>query len=364
MSNVSTRPRRAIRRLRDSVSRRVIVATLILLAVAGAAAAVLVTRLEVVGTEAEQPPVTAMVERRDVVSSLATIGNVEYVNIVGLEFGQSGVLRDLNADVGELVTAGTVLAQLEVTDFEQDVADAASSLQQAEWQLERLLRPPDPAGIERAELDVREAKAALDDLLAPAGTAAVAAAEASVVSAQIAYERAVQDLKDVQAGPSTLDLLEAEGAIAAAQASLASAELGLQELRAGPTVAAVADFVETRSDLDSDRIASGASASAAITRRAPLPSKFGSRPASPSPGHSISACCGATASVIRRQSSGCDRTARRWRTRTLRQEPLISPASLKTSPARSSSLAAKTTQSRRRNINANSLLRRQDRLSS
>ena len=129
-------------------------------------------------------------------------------------------------------------------------------------------------------------------------------------------------------------------------------------------VAAVADFVETRSDLDSDRIASGASASAAITRRAPLPSKFGSRPASPSPGHSISACCGATASVIRRQSSGCDRTARRWRTRTLRQEPLISPASLKTSPARSSSLAAKTTQSRRRNINANSLLRRQDRLSS
>ena len=141
MSRMLRWPGRAVAWFWGVLSLRRLILTVLILAAAGGAAAFLIIRSEVFETEEAPPPVTAMVERRDVVSSLATIGNVEYVNIVGLEFGQSGVLQALNVDVGELVTAGTVLAQLDVSDLERTVEDAASSLQQAEWQLERLLRP-------------------------------------------------------------------------------------------------------------------------------------------------------------------------------------------------------------------------------
>ncbi|MDE2990314.1 MAG: biotin/lipoyl-binding protein, partial [Chloroflexota bacterium] len=224
----------------SSLLRRAI-AALLVVAVAGGVAAFLIIRLEVFQVQEEAPPVTAAVERRDLVSTLAVIGNVEYGNTVALGFGQSGILRDLSVEAGQLVPAGTVLAQLDVIDLERAVDDAASDLQQAELQLAKLLRPADAADVERAELDAQEAQASLDDLRTPVSASDIAAAEAAVISAQMSHDRAVQDLEDLQAGPSALDLLEAESSIASAQASLASAELGLQVLLEEPSIAAMAD---------------------------------------------------------------------------------------------------------------------------
>ena len=141
MSRMLRWPGRAVAWFWGVLSLRRLILTVLILAAAGGAAAFLIIRSEVFETEEAPPPVTAAVERRDVVSSLATIGNVEFSNIVELEFGQSGTLQALNVDVGELVTSGTVLAKLNVSDLERTVADAASDLKQAEWQLERLLRP-------------------------------------------------------------------------------------------------------------------------------------------------------------------------------------------------------------------------------
>jgi len=138
---------------------------------------------------------TVSVRRGPLVVTVRAVGAVTAPPEVVLNFGIGGRLKELQVVEGDVVQAGDVLARLDTTDLELQVAQAEAALALSRAQLART-----QAGATEAEL---------------------ASAEASLAAAQANYEQA-------QTGPLAADL-------ASAEAALKSAESSYQQLLAGPS---------------------------------------------------------------------------------------------------------------------------------
>ncbi len=79
-----------------------------------------------------------------------------------VRFGISGVVAEVLVQEGERVEMGAPLARLDTADLERAVARAQLSLRQAEIALEQLREPPDEADIRQAQNAVEQAAAALN----------------------------------------------------------------------------------------------------------------------------------------------------------------------------------------------------------
>ena len=167
---------------------------------------------------------TAPVSRGSLVVTVKAVGAVTAPPEMTLNFGLGGRVAKLEVAEGDTVQAGDVLAQLDTTDSELQVAKAETALAVAQAQLARA-----GAGASEAE---------------------IASAQAGLSAAQAQYEQ-------VQAGPLAAD-------IAAAQAALKSAETSYEQLLAGPNkdeVAVVnanlekAKIVRQRAQAEYDRFA-------------------------------------------------------------------------------------------------------------
>ena len=100
-------------------------------------------------------PISVQVARseRDVAVQVFGLGTVEARVQSKIGFKVSGVLADLEADVGDRVAKGAVLARLDSREQEAQVARAKAAVQQSEANLQRAM-----ASVEKAKANSANAK--------------------------------------------------------------------------------------------------------------------------------------------------------------------------------------------------------------
>ncbi len=203
---------------------------------------------------------TATVRRGNLVVAAGGTGTLIPNREVDLSFSSGDRLAKVLVEVGHQVQAGDVLARLESTDAQSQVAQAEIDLRLAELQLADLTGTPDAADLAAAQFQLTSAQEALEDLLnGPSAQeiiiaqADLATAEKELQQAQSAYDK-VSWRPDAASSSQAMDLWSATAAydkaranyeiavagptqeqIAAAQASVAQAQSNLNSLLNGAT---------------------------------------------------------------------------------------------------------------------------------
>jgi HlyD family secretion protein len=135
-------------------------------------------------TNDEPPLQTTSARQGDLVVYASGTGTVIPATEIDLAFDVGGVLTEVLVQVGDQVRAGDVLARVDEADAEQAVASAESQVVQV-------------------RLDVAAAQDELDELLAGASAADIAAAQAALATAQENYQHLVD-------GPDASEIEQAE----------------------------------------------------------------------------------------------------------------------------------------------------------
>lgn len=102
------------------------------------------------------------VEKGDLVVTVSATGALQPIRQVGLSFEFSAPVRDILVEAGQTVTAGQVLARLDVGDLESSVTNAEIALSGQQVAYEALTAPP-------RDVDIAVAQAALTAAQAQAG---------------------------------------------------------------------------------------------------------------------------------------------------------------------------------------------------
>jgi len=163
---------------------------------------------------------TATAFTGDLAASATASGQLLPQREATLTAGTAAEVVTVNVRLGDTVSAGDLLVQLDNNNLLLDVNAAAESLALAEARLTDLLAPAHETEITTAEANVAVAQAQLDDLLAGPSENEIALAETNVTSANASLNAAAADLG------STADTVT-DAQIAAAEAALLSAQLQL-----------------------------------------------------------------------------------------------------------------------------------------
>jgi HlyD family secretion protein len=269
--------------LRD---RRVVVVVLVvvaLLAAGGGSYYYYTQRQQAQTVNGEETIQTATVRRGDLVMAASGAGTLVPSAEVELSFASGGRVAEVLVEVGDHVQAGDVLARLEDTDAQAQVAQAEINLRLAELQLSELTDTPGAADLAAAQYQLTSAQKALEDLLnGPSAQeriiaqADLATAEKTLQQAQSAYD-SVSWRPDAATSSQALELWSATAAydkakanydiavaaaseeeIAAARANVASAQSNLDSLLGGATAedveTAQLNVEQARSSLESAQI--------------------------------------------------------------------------------------------------------------
>ena len=184
---------------------------------------------------------SAVVERGTLLVAVSASGSIEPEGRVNLSFESPGEVVDAPVKVGDVVTAGDVLAQLDTGQLELQVQQAEAALALVEAQLTQLEAGARPEEVAAAEANLRAvesqvgaAAANRDQVLTGPAESQIAAAEAQVASmalqqrmALLAYDRTVAETENKDRRERAHhDLWLADQALAAAQAQV-------DELRGG-----------------------------------------------------------------------------------------------------------------------------------
>ncbi|HEX2910205.1 MAG TPA: HlyD family efflux transporter periplasmic adaptor subunit [Chloroflexia bacterium] len=137
-----------------------------------------------------------------------------------LTFPMSGVISDLLVKPGSVVQAGQMLAKLDTSEAEANLAAAIAGQKSAQAHLDTIQNGP-TRELTSAQQDLKIAQLKLEALKSPAATPEdLAAAQAAVDAATARYQA-------LASGPNPKEL-------AAAQASLNAAKAQLNQVKAGP----------------------------------------------------------------------------------------------------------------------------------
>ncbi len=149
----------------------------------------------------------------------------------GLSPAVSGTLRTLHVAEGERVQAGAVLAELDNSILQSQVAVAQAAVAEAEAARSRLLAGATPAELAQAQADVAAAQAGVAQAQAALKQAeeAVAAADAQVAIAQAQYN-------ELASRPSPAERLEAQRRIDLARLALEQAQRAYDTVRGDPHI--------------------------------------------------------------------------------------------------------------------------------
>lgn len=116
--------------------------------------------------EQESPQITetlARVTKGDITVPVQSAGTLTLKNKTDLKFGVAGDVIEVNVSEGEVVSQGTVLAQIDVSSLQATVEEFESRLATAEKALEDLVAPPSELDLSLAEADVTHAEKVLDN---------------------------------------------------------------------------------------------------------------------------------------------------------------------------------------------------------
>jgi HlyD family secretion protein len=203
---------------------------------------------------------TAAVTRADIMVAVRATGRVEPVQRSQLSFDSAGIVQEVLVEEGQFVQAGQVLARLDDEVQRISVEQAEWALRIAELSLESLLTPPSDSELAAAQAAVNSAWVAFTDLRDNAvDPETVRIAELQYEQALAAYDAAEQasqdalrsDMTEAQRGAASFAAEIArlqmeqvrrgvpESSINAAQAQVAQAQAQRRLLEAGPAQAQV-----------------------------------------------------------------------------------------------------------------------------
>lgn len=190
-----------------------------------------------------EPSRLATVEQETMVRSVVATGKVEPISKVEIKSKANGIIERLHVDVGDVVKAGDVLAELDkenllarVREASANVQAAEAALQAARAQLEKNKIEAEGPDVEFARRAARRAEDLAAQKLVP---------QSELDAAQSTYEQAVnrQKIARGQLVVSTARVSEAAAQVAQARANLERAE---EELRNATIRAPIAGMVLTR----------------------------------------------------------------------------------------------------------------------
>ncbi|MBM4288928.1 MAG: HlyD family efflux transporter periplasmic adaptor subunit [Deltaproteobacteria bacterium] len=213
--------------------------------------------------------------QNDFQGKLRLMGHIEATE-TDLSFKVPGIIRKINFQEGDYISAGDVVAQLDAQDLRDEVAAAQARLKAAQAVLDRLLAGSRPQEIAEAKAAVLQAQADLENkrldyerMEGLLGRRAVPVsrrddARAAYLVSQEVMRRAQETYSLVQEGPRREDIAQARAEVKQAQANLDLAQTRLSYatlvapsngvVLARPAepgeVAAIGSVVLTTGDLD------------------------------------------------------------------------------------------------------------------
>lgn len=114
-------------------SKKVVLATISLILIAGAAVVIFSTRSN--GKNNIDPARIATVERGDLAKSVVATGRIEPVSKVEIKSKANGIIKKLKVDVGDLVQEGQILAELDKDNLTARLRESQAALMSAEANL-------------------------------------------------------------------------------------------------------------------------------------------------------------------------------------------------------------------------------------
>ena len=168
---------------------------------------------------ADDPDVEVIeIEQDTILATINATGRIEPKAEVWVEFeANNGVVAEVPVERGQYVTAGTVLANLEIRDLELAVKRAQTDLAMAEAQLRQLYRPALTEEVASARSTIESAQANLDRVLEGPRPDEIASAQSAVESAQANLDRVLD-------GPSEDDITVAAANLRRTQIALKEAQ--------------------------------------------------------------------------------------------------------------------------------------------
>lgn len=235
--------------------RKTIVITVVVVAVVAGLGLFGLQRLRGSQAAAQANLQTAQVRRGSLTATIGTAGTVQSTNSINLSFQAAGTVKQIKAKEGDQVKAGQVLAVLDATDVELQVAQAEVNLSNAQIKLDTTKKGPTAEEIASAQASLASAEASLKALQAGptandieiarlkyeqakdqlwsaeaqrdatmgnpnASSASKDQAQASVASAGMSAEIARIQYEQAQKGATDKDLRAAESQVAQARLSL------------------------------------------------------------------------------------------------------------------------------------------------
>lgn len=212
------------------------------------------------------------IERQTMVDTVNATGSIEPQAEVELNFEITGVIEEVLVKRGQRVTAGTLLARLRTDDLELMVKKAEIELAQKEAELQELFEPETAEKIEASQAKVESARLKLAELIADPNkqdevTKAAAdlnLKQVELKKAQWAYDQ-VAYRGDVAAMPQADDL---QTATIEYETALANYNIAVRDLEAGEADLAEARAALAQSQADLAELLSEPSQTEIATRQA------------------------------------------------------------------------------------------------
>jgi HlyD family secretion protein len=141
-------------------------------------------------TSGEEELYTTTVRRGTLTIAASGTGTLVPKSEVELSFSSGGLLTEVLVAVGDKVQAGDVLARVDNTDAQGQVADAETNLRLAELELAELTDSPDATELAAAQYQLSSAQEALEDLLNGPSAQEILIAQADLATSEMALQQA------------------------------------------------------------------------------------------------------------------------------------------------------------------------------
>ena len=159
-------------------------------------------------------------------STVKTIGNLVSANSATLAFQAGGRVKEIDVKEGDQVKTGTLLASVDTSILDLQVAQAQAALDMAQARLDAV-KNPSTTDVTAAQASVASAEAVLAQLKLPSANDLTSAkadldsAKSALAAAQTSYDRAGGDSNPfIGLTPASLALQQASNAFQKAQAAL------------------------------------------------------------------------------------------------------------------------------------------------
>jgi len=185
--------------------------------------------------QASETPETVAVRRGDIEATVSVSGSAQPHDQVNVAFKSGGQVTKVLVSEGDAVRRGTVLATLDTTSLERQVAQAESALRVAELNLQKAQKPLSKdeltvakTNLEQARINLQHAQAEYDKI-AWRGDAGITPQAVNLESATIQYQTAQANYNIQVQGAAAEDIALLEEQVTQTQIALDSARQALAD---------------------------------------------------------------------------------------------------------------------------------------